>query len=371
MALMYCTFHMQNLYAQDLESTIEKLKTFKHLSYTATKREKDFFSDKVYDDTLVASFELSENKRLFRVFGMRNADWHDGNKLIRFSLPDSTYRIVDANAFSGFEQMSIPKIIKSLEKNLGDKVPVHQLKDSVIAQKKYAHYQIVEFDSIKNDQRVYRHKKILIDKETSLPFYYREDQQGFINDTDMHIDHFAEYHYSNYEPNTVRFDLSYVEIPEGFNLEVPKKRLLLLEPGVQAPELALLDSMGTPFQLKDHRGKLILLNFSLVGCPHCVKSIETLNELYVSLENEDFEIVTIHARDDEDAVKKMNQKFGVKYPHYNNTEDARLNIENYQVDAYPIFYLIDKKGYIIKGINGYSKSIGEDIKKLIMENLSI
>lgn len=82
------------------------------------------------------------------------------------------------------------------------------------------------------------------------------------------------------------------------------------------------------------------------------------------------EIVTIHALDDDEEVVNMNHKFGVKYPIYNNTENPKTNIERYRIDAYPAFYLIDNKGYIIKGFSGYSQSIGEDIKKVIMENLS-
>ncbi|NCU04892.1 MAG: hypothetical protein GXC73_12980 [Chitinophagaceae bacterium] len=49
--------------------------------------------------------------------------------------------------------------------------------------------------------------------------------------------------------------------------------------------------------------------------------------------------------------------------------DKSKNIDHYNVDGYPTFYLIDMRGNIIKGFKGYYKPLGNELNNLIKENL--
>lgn len=367
--LSLSVFFATNLLAQVLQKTVEKFKRLDNLAYSCIERQKDLFSDEIIIDTLEAKFDISNSKNLFKISGNNAMIWYDGTKLIRFNTEDSTYKILEYGN-SIYEQRSLPKIIKSLAENLQKKVPIIKLSDSIVEGKGYYRYKITEFDSLKNEKRVFRFKKILIDKDTYLPLFLRVEEQGFLGESNTHLELFTEYHFKNYQTNDKMFpDLSLIRIPKNFEIEKPKKDIPLLVNGVPAPKIEVLDSTGSIIDLINQKGKVILLNFSLVGCGHCIESVEMLNELYSTLAKNNFVIITIYPVDSDESVRKTNIQFKIKYPFFSNFISIKAHIANYHLSGYPTFYIIDKKGEIVNGFSGYSKSIEFELRRLIKESL--
>src|SRR5690606_32678210 len=231
--ILLSTIFLTQARAQVLEKTIEKFKLFKNLSYTETKIEKDLFSEDLFYDTIQAIFDFSHTESLYKIYGNKIGLWNHGSKIIRFDLEDKTYKFFSAKEFTfGMNGMPLPQVIQYLEKDLQENLTVQKLKDTVLFGKQCYQYQILKSDSLEKDKSVYSKKKIVIDKETYLPAFYRWESQGFIDGTDILIKVLMEHTYQKYKIDEEKItDLATLTIPSDFSLEVPKERLSLLERG--------------------------------------------------------------------------------------------------------------------------------------------
>jgi thiol-disulfide isomerase/thioredoxin len=356
------------LHAQLLTETFSRYDSLSNLSYKMTLKEKDPFSDKIFKDTVEAYFSLSKNKELFKIAGIKVQEIYEGNKLIKMDLYNLTYQMENGIENSILRRKSLPYIISSLKQNIKENIPIKLQKDSVVNGKEYFHIGITELDTIKNGKRVYRIIQVLIDKKSHFPIYYRSDQQGFVDGTDIFVDTYFEIHFFDYQLNTKEIaDLSSFVIPPEFDIKKSKEPKSLLANGTKAPELDLTDTTGGSFLLKRQKGKVVLLNFTSSSCPHSIESISMLNALNSKYANRNFTIVTINPYDDKEAIEMYNKTRNINYPIFIN--NGTHNTDNYNVDSYPTFYLIDKSGYIIKGISGYYKLLDQELNSIIKKHL--
>jgi thiol-disulfide isomerase/thioredoxin len=355
------------LYAQTLTNTFMKLDSLNSLTYKMISKEKDLFSDKIFHDTLKVSFPVLNKEKSFQISGTKVHEIYDGKKLIQMDLDKLTYQLKSGNENSLFQYKVLPYLVSSLKKTVQENSPGKSESDTVISGKKYVSIQIKEFDSLRNGKRVYRIIKIVLDKGTYLPFHYRSEQQGFIDGTDMFVDTYLDIHFYDYQLNQDYSDLSSFVVPDKFSIEKPKESKPILKESITAPELLLKDSKGFAYKLENQKGKVILLNFSSNSCPHSIESIKMLNTLNSTYGHKNFIIVTINPHDDKEAIEKYNHKGNIKYPIF--TSEGSYNLDNYNVDSFPTFYLIDKYNKIIKGFRGYHKSLDDELNELIKKHI--
>jgi len=360
-----CLFTPQSK-AQLIDRVLENFEKYHNISYTSSLQNKDLFSDDVFLDTLHA-VETLKNKPTYKLKGNVEEDIFDGQKVFKLTYKDSTYRIGDQAKQSYYYDKSLSYLIAKFNTYMKLGRKAIQLRDSVYKGKSYFQLKITDLDSIVKDKKIYSINRLLIDKKTYLPAFYRNDSGGFIDGTDMYLKVFNEYHFSNFKINRNDLtDLSQIVLPIYFSLEKPKVPKVLLERGVSAPALAIVDLKGKATEISAYNGKVVLLNFTISGCPHCIEAIETLNNLSAKYNNVDFQILSINPFDDRESILKFNERFKQDYPTFTSAKNAK---EIYRINGYPTFYLIDTKGEIVKGYEGFSKSIGdlmkEDIANLI------
>lgn len=360
----------QALHAQPLKDLVAKFESLNNLTYQMTLKQKDIFSDLIFSDTIQSSFDLSGKKEIFKIKGTKIEEIYDGSKLVKLDWSNRTYRIAKSIENSIFLYESLPYIINSIKQGINNDLSIELKEDSVIDGKEYSYLKMTELDTIKNGRQVYRTVNLLIDKENYLPVYCRKDHAGFIDGTDIFVYTYSEMNFGNYELDRTNFtDILSIKVPSEFVMEKPEVSKQLLKEGTQAPELYLNDASGRPFRLTNRKGNVILLNFSFNSCAHCVESITMLNGLYSKYGGNNFLIVTINPLDTKEAIQMHNNKFKVKYPIFINADEHTQNIDNYNVNNYPTFYLIDKAGNVIKGFEGYYKSLDEELDKLIQNHL--
>lgn len=94
-----------------------------------------------------------------------------------------------------------------------------------------------------------------------------------------------------------------------------------------------------------------------------------LNMLKEQFTNKNLKIISLYPLDNKENVLKMNQSFAVNYGFFLNNENTKGNLDNFNINGYPTFYLIDKKGKIIKGWSGYSKKISNEILASIQSSI--
>lgn len=101
---------------------------------------------------------------------------------------------------------------------------------------------------------------------------------------------------------------------------------------------------GDNFKLKDLKGKLVLIDFWGIWCPHCVVEIPDLKKAYEKYNKKGFEIISISF---EDAAKlKPYVKEKEMNWHHISDPDKKI-ITKYNVKYWPSPFLVGPDGVVI------------------------
>src|SRR5882757_363222 len=111
-----------------------------------------------------------------------------------------------------------------------------------------------------------------------------------------------------------------------------------------APEFKLSGLDGKPVTLADSRGKVILLNFWATWCGPCRAEIPDLVELQNKYKDRLQILGPVVDDDDEGAVRKFVNSFGINYPVAMATPDIRMQYGG--IPALPTSFVIDLEGRV-------------------------
>ena len=154
----------------------------------------------------------------------------------------------------------------------------------------------------------------------------------------------------------------------GFNVQLKQ---LALE-GVEFElEGILID--GTKINLKDYRGKVVVLDYWATWCGPCVGDIPQLKTFYKNWVKEEeakgkVELIGFSVDEDLDALKKLIDKKQIPWPNISEKLSLEQKLpdsrKKYGIDAYPTTILLDQTGKVVRVGNGLYSVIME-IRKLI------
>ncbi len=104
-----------------------------------------------------------------------------------------------------------------------------------------------------------------------------------------------------------------------------------------------------PINLKDLKGKVVLVDFWTYSCINCIRTIPYLVDWNEKYADKGLVIVGVHTPEFEfekniDNVKAAVQKYGIKYPVLQDNDKGTWDA--YQNRYWPRKYLIDNEGYI-------------------------
>ena len=140
--------------------------------------------------------------------------------------------------------------------------------------------------------------------------------------------------------------------------------------GTQSPDFKLVNTKGDSIKLLDYNGRVILLDFTSIGCAPCQLAIPDLINLKDEYADMPFELISIESWVDRfslEALKKHAIKNGINYV---TTFGSRVTTEKFHVNGVPTFFIIDRNGIIKNQIVGYKKDstkieLGNALKKLL------
>jgi thiol-disulfide isomerase/thioredoxin len=187
-----------------------------------------------------------------------------------------------------------------------------------------------------------------IQRETKFDFYYNEAQ------------------FTNFIPNKKNNNISFSieSIPEYYKWDKLTSINYLLPLNIKAPNWKLPLITGDSLSLNSLRGKYVLLDFWFIGCGSCVQSIPTLNEIQQKYTEEKLNVIGVNCFSNQ--KEKIKEYCNSNNMNYINVWNGDLIAENYNVNAAPIFYLIDKEGNIVYRQLGHDETtLKENIEKIM------
>lgn len=141
----------------------------------------------------------------------------------------------------------------------------------------------------------------------------------------------------------------------------PFKSFSQLKEGDKAPEIVLNTMEGKEVKLSDFRGKTVLIDFWASWCAPCRKSNPKLEKMYQEFKLKGFEIIGVSLDSKKTSWENAVKKDKVTFTQVNDTNfwNAK-SAQDYNVEALPASFLVDKNGIIIK-IN----PLEEDVVKVL------
>lgn len=162
--------------------------------------------------------------------------------------------------------------------------------------------------------------------------------------------------------------------PAGTALPGPDRRLQdrlaalgfqIPQTRIQAAEFDLRDLEGGRVRLKDHRGKLVFLNFWATWCPPCRAEMPSMESLYRRLGNRGFEILAVDLQESREQVQEYVQENAFNFPVLLD-ETGRVGAM-YGVRNIPTTYLIDPQGAVLARSIGGREWDSEEVTGLLRE----
>jgi thiol-disulfide isomerase/thioredoxin len=188
---------------------------------------------------------------------------------------------------------------------------------------------------------------IWISKSNDLPYRYRRNMS----------------HSTSWETCTdIKFNNTSIEdfipsnyFPPDYKIAVRGKRKLVKIDltGKTAPDWILKDYNGTTVGLKDLKSKILIIEFTGIGCGPCHASIPFLKQLITDNKSISFELVSIETWSKNlEGIKRYCINNNLNHKYLISSSEV---VKDYQVRGVPEFFILDENRVIRRVINGYEK----------------
>jgi peroxiredoxin len=131
-----------------------------------------------------------------------------------------------------------------------------------------------------------------------------------------------------------------------------------------APEFTLTSLEGRPAQLREFRGKLVLLNFWATWCAPCLHEMPSMERLYQTFKQTEFVLLAVSMdRLGEEVARPFVDNLKLTFPVLLDTSSEVGR--QYGVRGLPATYLIDPDGRLIGAVIGARDWYRTEAKALI------
>ena len=118
--------------------------------------------------------------------------------------------------------------------------------------------------------------------------------------------------------------------------------------GDRAPDFTLTDLDGNQVSLSDFRGKVVFINFWATWCPPCRAEMPEIEALYQQYKTKDVVVIGVDILETDDKVRQFVERGGYSWIFV--IDSTGTVSANYNINAIPTSYFIDREG-IIRAVN--------------------
>jgi peroxiredoxin len=357
-----------------LQNAIDKLESFKNYSYDYVYKQKEAFGDtltlnekyvllRAPEDKDIGYFFIHERK--YSDMDAPTTELYNGTNLISLNATESTYRTdkIQAMTFTRTLQGELNWMKTFLKKSPSK---ILQASDTTFHAINSYHLILNTNDTIINKDHLYTRIHLFIDKITGLPVGRLVRARTAFLGKEV-SNYYTEESYINYKIDQDNINAASFAIPKGFHQSKQKlqEKIVLLPPGMMAPDWTLYDTDGKKTSLSQLKGKVVLMDFFFVGCVPCMNTLAPLDRLHEKYKDKNVVILSISNRDDKELVTAFKKSQLIKNQMY---PDGGYVAKLYHMTDAPTFYFIDQGGKIASVFTGYSDDFEQKVTSVI-ENL--
>lgn len=130
-----------------------------------------------------------------------------------------------------------------------------------------------------------------------------------------------------------------------------------------APDFTLKDLNGEEHTLSDYRGDVVVIDFWATYCRPCKVEIPHFIELYKKYKDSNLQILGV-GLDSKEKLVPFSKSNNINYPILVGNKDVA---REYNVQAIPTTFILDKSGAISKKVVGYRPGYEDTIEVKIRE----
>jgi thiol-disulfide isomerase/thioredoxin len=102
--------------------------------------------------------------------------------------------------------------------------------------------------------------------------------------------------------------------------------------------------------LSEYEGEVVLLNFWATWCAPCRDEMPSMQTLYETLDDDQFEIVAVNVREQRAPVEEFAKEYEITFPIFLDTS-GRVS-STYGARGLPVSYIIGPDGTVVAGALG-------------------
>jgi peroxiredoxin len=137
--------------------------------------------------------------------------------------------------------------------------------------------------------------------------------------------------------------------------------------GKTAPDWTLKGIDGNYIRLGDLTSKLLMIQFTGVGCGPCHQSLPFLKQLVSDYKDKNFEFVSIETWSNNiEGLKRYQQRNGFNFKFLKSEPSVT---KSYNVTSVPTFFILDENRIIRKVLNGYGKGATDKVIRDTIDEL--
>jgi thiol-disulfide isomerase/thioredoxin len=135
--------------------------------------------------------------------------------------------------------------------------------------------------------------------------------------------------------------------------------------GQPAPDFKLSDLAGASFQLVDHRGEIIVLDFWATWCGPCLKTMPLVDEIVREFPDQKIRLIAVNMEEQPAEIKSTLERHGLN-------PSVVLDIDGvvaarYSVTSIPQTVIIDREGNVARLFVGGGPKIAEPLRQALEE----
>lgn len=126
--------------------------------------------------------------------------------------------------------------------------------------------------------------------------------------------------------------------------------------GREAPNFTYLGLDGKTREIKEFRGKVVILRFWADWCPHCAVEMPIIEKAYQEMKDRGLIVIAVNVKQTEPKVRAFISKFNLSYPIALDQE-GKIS-DKYEVKGLPVNYVINRQGILKELIVGAITDVG-------------